>query len=415
MCSDIRYGAFLILPLKYENDLPQLPLPRRPILSGDLTETVRSMLNGDSRNVGCCYALSRRRLLRSMTPDGDAVCSCTVTDGEARHRFVMGASRLYLFRTRVAFLCLQLTVESMEGLYAVCAPGLSSLHTQYAWQDAAGTDHPFCLESWLKNTCDSLGLQPFFDRCKLLPEAYAHIVMLRRQPYRSLEELRQVTFNLHRMRDPATQDMDDAESDIRYTYAVMDPVLNGFRWGCCVSSQTACYAVCDAKLSLRREMAAQARDSLPLILLALYEKYTCLRFTQLMADIETRHPAQLEQLTVLMQDFKAYGTFTAANLSRWYNVRQIYEYLLEVCDIRRSVQDISEKLEILAQRRQQREQRRSEAISNLFTVFGVISILADALGIVQILTEGGSLLWATALLTGGLLVLLLLILQLKKS
>ena len=83
-----------------------------------------------------------------------------------------------------------------------------------------------------------------------------------------------------------------------------------------------------------------------MVLLALYEKYTCLRFTERIAQMDKGQIRHLKALKKLMLQFQAFGTVTPANLSRWHNVKQIYAYLLEVNDIPAAIQDISSKLNL---------------------------------------------------------------------
>ncbi len=94
-----------------------------------------------------------------------------------------------------------------------------------------------------------------------------------------------------------------------------------------------------------------------------------------------------------------------ANLSRWRNVKQIFANLLEVNDVESAVADVSAKLDILAAHQQELERARSETVINLITLFGIVSILASVLSIVQILSDGNMLIWASTILTTGLLAL----------
>ena len=58
------------------------------------------------------------------------------------------------------------------------------------------------------------------------------------------------------------------------------------RWGCCVASQTISYVVAQADMDLAAEQRVQAEDGLPMVILSLYEKYTCLRFTELITHLK---------------------------------------------------------------------------------------------------------------------------------
>ena len=165
------------------------------------------------------------------------------------------------------------------------------------------------------------------------------------------------------------------------------------------------YAVADPEMDFDAEMDTQAKDGMPLVLLALYEKYTCLRFTELLAARSKKKAANLRKLKELMLKFRAFGTVNPANVSRWNNVRQIYSYLQEVCGIENAVEDISSKLNILSEQQQELERSRSETVMNLITAFGIVSILASVLTVIQILSNGNPIVWAGTILTAGILAL----------
>lgn len=158
-------------------------------------------------------------------------------------------------------------------------------------------------------------------------------------------------------------------------------------------------------MDFEAERKQQAADGLPVVLLALYEKYTCLRFTELITQLDKGQIRHLKTLKKLMLQFQAFGTVTPANLSRWHNVKQIYADLLEVCDIPTAIQDISSKLNILTEHQQEIERARSETVINIITIFGIVSILASVLSIVQILSGGDVVIWISTILTTAALAL----------
>ena len=114
---------------------------------------------------------------------------------------------------------------------------------------------------------------------------------------------------------------------------------------------------------------------------------------------------KIKELKELMLNFQAFGTVTPANFSRWHNVKQIYANLLEVNDIPAAIEDISTKLNILTAHQEAVEHARSETIINLITIFGIVSILASVLSIVQILADGDLLIWVSTILTTIMLAL----------
>lgn len=409
----IRYGSFILIPLKYDALVPgQIEQigAYRPLTTMDLNENIKAMLDRTNEAaVGARYAVERAALTGSLggAADPAQVKGFRVTaDGKA-WTFDLHDGWLYVFHTQVAFLCLSLSFGDMEALKAICNPGSAHNAAAFDWLDARGEAHPFSMEEWLGAIGAPLGLRKFFDGpSSYLLDAYTYIFALTPQRFETLEEMQRITFQLHKMLPPDATLEDTAEEDIRYVYAVREQVLRTYRWGCCVASQTISYVTADAGMDFAAEQAAQAEDGLPVVLLSLYEKYTCLRFTERITHLDKGRSRELKALKDMMLRFQAFGTVTPANLSRWHNVKQIYANLLEVNDIAAAVQDISSKLTILTEHQQAIERSRSETVVNIITLFGIVSILASVLSIVQILGGGDRLIWASTILTTAALALI---------
>lgn len=404
------YGCFLIIPLKYERDsFKQIQLEKIgrsvPVTTMDLNENIKAMLSpGDETAAGTGYIISRDALTAQMISgeDRDAVKDFRVVDKSGEFTFELSDSWLYVFRTRVAFLCLNLSFNKIETLQAICNPGWAYNPAEFFWNDPMGESHPFSVEKWLSDFMSPLGIQKFFDgESSYLLDAYTYIFTVVPQWFENLEQMRKPVFNLHKMMPLDIESEDEAEEDIRYVYAARNQEKDAYRWGCCVTSQTISYIVADEAMDFEAERRTQASDGLPVVLLALYEKYTCLRF----AELTRMNKGKIKELKELMLNFQAFGTVTPANLSRWHNVKQIYANLLEVNDIPAAIEDISTKLNILTAHQEAVEHARSETIINLITIFGIVSILASVLSIVQILADGDLLIWVSTILTTIMLAL----------
>lgn len=408
-----KFGAYLIIPFKYSEDIESLEintkeLQRYKLDTMDINENIKNMFSdNETQSIGEVYKISKETLVSHIKKDFN-YSHCMVSEMNESYDFDIIDSYLYIFHTKIAFLCLGLSFSKMKTLRKICNPGYAINPAQFSVVDTNGNTNKFSIDSWLENMCNSWQLQRFYNsQSTLLLESYTYILSLTDTMYPTLENLRQVTFNLHQMHNPQTPVEDNSEADIRYVYAVKNTALNGYRWGCCVTSQTTAYAVADptGNLDLQQEMNTQAADGLPIALLALYEKYTCLRFTELIANSNTRKIKTILNLKKTLLEFKAFGTVSPANLSRWNNVKQIYAYLIEVLEINPAVEDISAKIDILVAQQQELESLRSTRIMNLITVFGVVGIMASVQEIVQILSDGNNLMWSVTMLTTAILAL----------
>jgi len=406
-----KFGSYLVLQLKYDEkdfcaDAIEAVAQPYPLQTMDISETVKNMLNnGGEQSVGKAYWIPRATVLESLCAK-DPYAQCQVTSGENTYDFDFADAYLYVFHTRIAFLCLGLTFSCMETLYTICNPGFAQNDSQFVWKDEDGNTHPFSMDLWLEGMFSKWKLRRFYSSSMLL-ESYTYILAVTDTPFASTEQLNRITYNLHCMQDPGEPIVDDSEADVRYVCAVKNAAINGYRWGCCVTSQTIAYAVAhtDGEPDLLQEMDTQAADGLPIVLLALYEKYTCLRFTELIVGSESRKLRTILELKKLMLKFQAFGVVPPANLSRWDNVKRIYAYLLEVGEIGAAIQDISSKIDILVEQQQDIDQQRSSRVINLITIFGIVGIVSSVQSIAQILSDGSDLMWSITGLTMALMAL----------
>jgi len=414
------YGCFFIIPLKFDpKTFNRAQLERIgtlvPVRTMDLNENIKAMLTPSSgAAVGAGYVIRTADLAAPLGPGAgvEGWLSLQVTGGEETFPLTLWDSWIYVFHTRVAFLCLNLSFRQMDALRTMCNPGWAHNDAAFAWLDGSGEQHPFSIEQWLSSLLAPLDLRKFFDGdSSYLLDAYTYVFAVVPEWFENLEQMRRLTFNLHKMVSLDTLIEDLAEEDVRYTYAAKNESVNAYRWGCCVTSQTISYVAANEEMDFHAERDAQAEDGLPVVLLSLYEKYTCLRFTELIAQ---RKKEQVRELKDLMLNFQAFGTVTPANLSRWHNVKQTYANLLAVNDIAAAVQDISAKVSILTAHQEAIEQERRDTVINLITLFGIVSILASVLSIVQILSDGGTLLWISTILTAIMLVLVTLLAVLRR-
>ena len=76
-----------------------------------------------------------------------------VIDKDEEFTFDLSDSWLYIFRTQVAFLCLNLSFEKIETLQAICNPGWAYNPADFFWNDAMGERHSFSVEDWLSISC----------------------------------------------------------------------------------------------------------------------------------------------------------------------------------------------------------------------------------------------------------------------
>jgi len=394
------FGSFLVVPLKFDEgelrmDYIDSLFEPLSLTTTDIGENIKDMINRRGPgNIGQAYSIPCATLEKALL--GDHFERMTAREGGHEGSFALMDSYLFVFHTQVAFLCLGLRYEELATLYHICNPGFVQMSTVFTRQRAGKAPEEFSLEEDVCALVARCGMRKFFDGVSpAIVESYVYNLAIVPQRLPSMEVMRQATFNLHLMTSLLSPAEDESEDDLRYVYAVKTQALGSYRWGCCVSSQTINYVVADADMNIEKQMAVQAEDGIPVVMLALYEKFTCLRFTELLSQSVGQGEHHLDKLKKMMLKFQAYGTVTPSNLSRWHNVKHIYAALLEVNDTASAVSDIDAKLSILAERQKDIEQRKSDTVTGIITVFGVVSIVESMLSIVEALSGGGAMDWIT--------------------
>ncbi len=418
-----RFGSYIIFPFQYEDEeirtdwIDQNFLPR-DVTTADIQEIVRSMMNRDGHiRIGSCWMIPQDVLLREMS-DGSAAaapCALYIESDNSRRRFSLTDSWLYVFRSHVAFLAIGILFDEIETLADILNPGSIDSRAAFRREDESGL-HPFAMEDWIERLTDKIGLRRFFSsRNNPFLDVFTYTLAVVPERFPDMDAMKQATFNLHLMIPFGNPITDNSEEDLRFVYARIGEVSRTYRWAACVTSESVSYITADAEMDLAAQMQTRARAGLPIAMFALYEKYTCLHYTEMIAATDLAHLKRIRQLKMEMLEFQAYGTIAPANLSRWHNIRQIYHALLEANDIPAAIEDVDHKINILSEHQRALESRRSELVMNLITIFGIVSILASVLSIIDILHGGENAIRLSLILTTLIMVLVFLLALFRKK
>lgn len=104
-----------------------------------------------------------------------------------------------------------------------------------------------------------------------------------------------------------------------------------------------------------------------------------------------------------------------ANISRWHNVKRIYQYVIETNGVPSAVEDVNNKLSILVEHQRELEAARNDTVAWVLTLFGIVSILASILSIIQILSGGNPLEWFVTIMSSLLIMLLVAIVVIMRK
>ena len=412
--ENAKLGAFLIVPLKYnqlgETSADWLEVNAEPVTieTVDLNDSVRKLLNSvDQDSILRRYLISGETVLRNILGEVPRekpefyACDRDHVEFTERQRFtLLDEMELYIFHTKVAFLCVKICFDTMAVLDTIANLGYTENNVLYFRSMPDGSKEPVDFEGKLLQMCRKSGLSLFNDvNGSIFLEAYSYTTAVVSTRFRELETMRQATFNLHLMVDLPEAAEDGSEEDINYVYAVKDQSLGSYRWGSCITSQTISYIVARQDTDIVDEMALQAENGVPLVLLALYQKYTCLRYQEILAATENFTPKRIRMMRKKLLDFQVFGTIAPANISHWHNIKQTYKYLLEENDIPEAVEKMSLSLKILADRQKEIADARFNVVLGLAAVFGAVAVPSAVIGILEMLHGADPLSWLAVLVS----------------
>lgn len=421
-----KIGSFLIIPLKYDKnqfnfDWLSQNAQLAPFETMDINESVKQIFNGKDRtNVLSRFKLDaetvHRQLLNGKTADCFYACEKGNEDFTEMQKFTIHSAEIYIFHTQVAFLSLEIRFSRMALLDTIVNLGYVDSNVEYFYNDQDGTLHKFDFEAGIISLCHKSNLQLFFEtKASVFLEGYTYTTAVVEKRFENMETIRRIAFNLHLMVEPEMEVEDDSEEDVNFTYAVKDQTIGSYRWGCCVTSQTISYVVADSDMDISGEIARQAENGLPVVLLALYQKYTCLRFKELISIADKKKSKRLKALKRQLLEFQAYGTITPANISRWNNVRRTYRYILQANAVSEAVEDISVTLNLLTEQQKEIETAKSDAIMGMITLFSIVSIPTSIIGFVDVLMGGNSMNIITAVVSLVSVVFVIILMLLYKE
>ncbi len=133
---------------------------------------------------------------------------------------------------------------------------------------------------------------------------------------------------------------------------------------------------------------------LPFLLLTLYARYSYLFFSELLGKIDEGDKASIDWLEMQMLRLKASGTFIASDMTPYDNINDFLRYQHLIYNIADSQKLIDSKISIISHQKAERIEKRNQYFEKFLTVFGIVSILCDSIGLIDSLvtTSGNQLL-----------------------
>ena len=239
----------------------------------------------------------------------------------------------------------------------------------------------------------------------LLNESYIFNFALTTKRFENLDTLKILSMNVHKQIEMESEFEDASEADINYTSGARDVKNKTYRWGSCISSLDISFVYAckdipkdeEALISCVKDITA---CDLFLTILAMIQKYTCMRLNEaihesLYVSMRGEHKkatsrSVIQNLKRQALEFRAFGTLAPSQISRWNNVCETYRYLLEAQGVDEALEEIEQKIELINSDQQQKVEKRQKIISAIIAIFGLSSIIASVMQVVEYIATGSS-------------------------
>lgn len=378
--DDLQRGMYIILPLRYDEEvqLGDISVPvgtPAEFFSEDFIELLNSKCSTGGDFVRR-FMIDPGKLQISLVNTEN--CGIPVAD-----------IQLFAFSGGIAFLAVYLSYlnKDVSSVYDFILPGylnegekikkaqmhfLKELEEKLIGRVSPKMDWFISEESY----------KPF-----ILKEAYRMNVAGLPKRFEETEIAERITYNEHRIIDLSLDFTDNSGKDVAYVSGARDVNLCNYGWGCAITSQEISYAYAIGYKS----PIERAQDDLLLTMLVMYQKYTCLHLNE---ELHQRYVSKanrknsIRELKHEAMNFIAYGTLAPSQISRWNNVCETYRALIELNGIHETTQEIKEKISLLDEEQERIDSQWENTIGMIIAVFGLISIVASVLQIMDYVSTG---------------------------
>ncbi len=392
-------GSFLIIPVLVKEGMTfdQAGLDELEIQKNELDDKSKLITKRCADGYVKKYLLSTQKPFELYLPKEDV----TLTDFQ-----------LFLFDNGIGFITLLTVCENRDirKIYNLVNNG-------YVGTDNKDSDSYTILYDKINSLISDNNLRIYLDRSDtdlLLNESYVFNFALTDKRFNNLETLYYLSENVHKQIELEREFEDVSETDINYTSGARDVNLETYRWGCCISSLDisfvyACQAIPGDRERLTKLIKDITECDLFLTILTMIQKYSCMRLNEtihesLYTPMTNRKKKIVSKSTVrsLKQqalEFRAFGTLAPSQISRWHNVCETYRFLLEAQGVDEALQEIEQKIELIKSAQEQRLEQKQNIISAVIAAFGLSSIIAAVMQVVDYLLTGSQAMIASFSIT----------------
>ncbi len=399
--GEIDRGLFIILPLRYQGDFRKIPFTAERNDKFGKEMDCSGFDSDDFLELLSIKCRSGEFVKRYKIEDRvAAVQKKWKEETEISFPYELAQLQVFSFNNGIAFLTVYLAYKNkdVDEVYQLINPGYIDDKKQEIQNCLLAVLEQEIFETWNREYGIQLNWFGQSEKTKayMMKEAYRLNVAALPKRFKERESAEKIAYNEHRLIDVTREFSDWSEKDVEYALSVKDVEDGQYRWACAVTSQEIAYAY-GPKLGQKEPTAPQellecSKADLALTMIVMYQKYTCMLLNEKIHErFHGDSGKSIRELKKEALEFIAYGTLAPSQVSTWNNVCEIYRALQKENGVKEALDEIKEKIELLNEEQDQIDSRRESRVSMIITVFGVISIVAAALQILDYLSTGRKL------------------------
>ena len=422
--DNIDRGLYIILPLRYQGSFQSIAIdekdtefPKLTFDSSDFTE----LLSVKCRNGNFVKRFSiNSRLKETVEAWNEEVA--------VSKEYQIDDLQFFIFNNEIAFITVYLSYKNKDvnQIYKFIDPGYvqESNDKEKSVQDVlleALEEKIFGLVQKKMKITLSWFIQDKGSRKYIIKEAYRLNIASLPKRFEDNEIPKRIAYNEHRLVD-VTKDFEDvSELDVEYATGAKDVEDEYYGWACAITSQEISYAYGPGQGKTeprdKNGLWERSKDDLLLIMIVMYQKYTCMIFNERIhqrfigESSRLKREESLRNLKREALEFISYGTLAPSQVSRWNNVCETYRSLQKQNGVNELLEEISQKITLLNEEQDRIDGERESRIGMIITAFGLISIIAAALQTLDYISTGNPLMIAGFLVTCVAMILFFLALR----
>ena len=234
------------------------------------------------------------------------------------------------------------------------------------------------------------------------------VAVFRQRIYRNTSEemkagIQQLCLNLRHARSFGTDNCEDVDEEAFFNYAALNNVSEQkfIRWGIYTLFERAAQIIFENSQDADPiNIYGENREDnyLPFLLIALYERYSYLFFSEMLRYEDKVTKKSGDWMEEQMLRLKAFGVILPGDMTPYHNENIFLEEQRKIYDIDQSIQLIDDKIGIIKHIQAEKIEKKRQLVEKLLAAFGIVSILCDSLGLLNILltdTVSPHIYWVT--------------------